>query len=477
MGYDQEKELKARFDNLYNIIIRNTVYGNLTNDETDRLSSIFDQHTALLNIGSYLLEAGINTKFAITDWRRTFPDFIKRRIKDIHDHQIDLLGLTMTSVDYHTVQKTAFEIKKVFPDLKIVVGGCHPSFVAAKILEESPAIDYCVMGPGANSMLMLAQNRDESEIPSLAYRKNGKITVNPKLSKHSEILTFPYPLKYEKALEPFRKFPLARFFSKIGCKMDCYYCCDKVWTSNVFEMNFQAVKEEALTLFHTRDTRYFYINDQDAFSDPESFRPVYRLMSQLRSIDDRLRYSVQVSAHSLNKISEEDLLEIGKSGCNWFQIGLESVDTSLNSKTTQELFEKAVKKVKNTIPETNITAYCIVGLPGDSYEKTMRTMDYVNQLSKKDYITAFRCRIFSPFPATSVYRNPEQYNIVIDDSDWRYFGYDYFGPPRYHYKNWSSEEIFDTYYKAIAYANQIFEDKIEQLGLKDKPFMPFYNVV
>ena len=385
---EHQLTIKDEYDRLFNVVLRNTVFNKLTDSEAERLASTLDQHLALLNIGGHLINHGFFVKFALSDWRRPLEDFIVRRMKEIDEHNINIMGLTMSTPDYPNVRTIANELKKQRPELRIVVGGCHPTFLAEQILKEAPSIDFAAIGPGDSTMIKLASDVPCSEIPGLAYRLNGEIKVNPAQYDPNDFLGFSYPYDYDYALAPYRKFPLARVFSQAGCNLGCYYCADGVWQGKIHKIGITKFRQEIFNLYNSRDSRYYYVHNQDALSQMDHFRKVYPLFAELRKEDKRVHLSLQVTSHSVRKITEEELTELGESGVNWFQIGLESIDPSVNAKTSKELFEKALQKIKKYVPNAFTTVYLLVGLPGDSRDKAMYTMEYVESLSKRDLITA-----------------------------------------------------------------------------------------
>lgn len=473
---NDEKTPKDEYDDLFNRILRNTVFSKLTKSEVNKLSLTFDQHIALLNLGNNLQKKGIFIKYALTDWRRSKDSFVKKRAKDIDEHGIDLIGFTSTTPDYPDVIEIAQAIKKERPNVKIIVGGCHPTFMPQEILKESPMIDYIACGPGDNVLLKLASRVELSEIEGLAYRNNGDIHVNRVKENNPELLGISYPFDYDAALGPGRKFPLARVFSRLGCNKNCHYCADRVWRKQIHEVNIDQLRQEIHNLYHFRGTRYFYLHTEDVLSCVDHFKSVADIFLRLREQDDRVHYSVQVTAAAVNKTSDEDLIALGQTGLNWFQIGLESIDPAVNAKSNPKSFEVALKKLKRCVPHAYTTVYLLTGLPGDSYDLTMKTMEYVEKLSEQDLVTAVFMGIFIPYPATRVYWEQKKYHIKVDDSDWRKFGYVYLTPP-YEYEDWEAEDIYYAYKDALSYACKILEKKVKQLGLDGKAIMPFYDVV
>ena len=73
--------------------------------------------------------------------------------------------------------------KEVNPNILTVMGGPHVTLVPKEFLEEAKNVDVAVMGEGEYAMLEIAQafegKKQLSEILGIAYRQDGKVTVNP----------------------------------------------------------------------------------------------------------------------------------------------------------------------------------------------------------------------------------------------------------------------------------------------------------
>lgn len=475
----ESNTVKYHYDKLMDTITNSTVYDNLTTEEVEKTSLIFDQHLALLTIGARLKQKRIQTEYNLSDWRRNVDNYANKILKDMNSNGGDILGFTSTTVDYPDVCKVAEKIKKEKPETVIVVGGCHPTFMSKRILRECNSFDYCAIGPSSSILEMLALGGDVSSAHGVAFRDNGDVKVNPPIKNggENEYLNFPYPLPYDNALQARKKIPLARIYSRIGCDRGCFYCCDKIWKGNVSKVEYDNFEKELNYLYHKRGSRFFYIGDQDATFDMDHFRKVLKRLNKLKTYDDRVRFSTQNTAHSLQNATDEDLKDMDRAGIRWYQIGLESLDSSINCKTSTELLEKELRRIKKFSPESHISLYLLIGLPGDTYKKSLDTMRYVENLSREGLITMFRLSLFVPYPATAVYWNREKFNIKIDDSDWTRFGCFSFIPPNWEYTNYSAQDIFRTYYDTLELGCEILDDKITTLGIDRDKALPFSELV
>lgn len=66
----------------------------------------------------------------------------------------DLIAVSCYSNQWKIVQEILFKIKKAFPEILNIVGGCHPSFVPEEVISD-PAIDMICIGEGEEALLEL----------------------------------------------------------------------------------------------------------------------------------------------------------------------------------------------------------------------------------------------------------------------------------------------------------------------------------
>jgi len=148
-----------------------------------------------------------------------------------------VLGDILHSYGGFAVQKyfndSARAIKKILPEVKIVVGGLWYSFFGKETLEKNSAIDFVVMGEGELTFndLMDALNKGEedfSNIAGLSSRKNGSIVFGPIRELIKDLDSLPLPA-YD--LFPMDKYvghtywkPFTEIVTSRGCTHGCTFC-------------------------------------------------------------------------------------------------------------------------------------------------------------------------------------------------------------------------------------------------------------
>ena len=157
----------------------------------------------------------------------------------------DLVGINcLFSGTFPDVLEFAKTVKSHSPQLKIAVGGIHPTTFPREILTNVNDIDFVAIGEGEKAMVALAasiETKNEnllSSIKSFAYKdKDGVVRVNRQENYIDDLDSLPMPAwdlidlnKFEMKLDHYYnppKLPIknkAAIFSSRACPLDCNFC-------------------------------------------------------------------------------------------------------------------------------------------------------------------------------------------------------------------------------------------------------------
>ncbi|MFH1776117.1 MAG: radical SAM protein [Candidatus Omnitrophota bacterium] len=154
----------------------------------------------------------------------------KRIIEEIVQTKPDLAAFSVYTSNYIWACEVAREIKKRL-DTKIVFGGVHPTLVPQEVIKQE-TVDFVIRGEGEAAFLVLVRalkdNARLENVPSLFYKKNGRIIEN-KLSPPLENLdALPLPDKELFARDVCFRDDYMITTSR-GCFYNCSYCCESFY--------------------------------------------------------------------------------------------------------------------------------------------------------------------------------------------------------------------------------------------------------
>src|SRR3989339_80661 len=134
----------------------------------------------------------------------------------------DLLGFNIFSNKYRTAYEVINNIKIVFPELIVIIGGPHISCLKSKVLEDCSGLDYGVILEGENALLELCSGKELKDIKNLIFRDNGQIKENEIREFVNDLDTISFP-KYDK-FEMEKYIREKSLVSSRGCPFNCTYC-------------------------------------------------------------------------------------------------------------------------------------------------------------------------------------------------------------------------------------------------------------
>jgi len=183
----------------------------------------------------------------------TINDNMDHILMDIYGQNADILAFSCYIWNISRVLMLIANIKKIRPELKIILGGPEVSFESKELMECNPSIDFIIAGEGEISFPKLLEclhysSDDFSEIEGLYYRDSaGKVITPSKTVAYVEDINgIPSPYTEEMLLS-IGKSKIAYFESSRGCPFSCSYCLSSV-SKGVRFFDMERVKSDIFRL-------------------------------------------------------------------------------------------------------------------------------------------------------------------------------------------------------------------------------------
>jgi anaerobic magnesium-protoporphyrin IX monomethyl ester cyclase len=265
-----------------------------------------------------------------------------------------LVGLSMI-FQYRAPEFLALasNLRQVLPQAHITTGGHWPTFAAADLLRDNPALDSVVRGEGELTLLELMQRLDSPEawhtILGLSFWRDGQIVESPPRPLIADLDSLPFPSR-DTPPEYYLGIGLTPILGSRGCYRDCSFCSiHSFYGASAGPLQrFRSVPnlvDEMEMLYHTRNARFFIFNDD------EWFPPGKMKLTRIDALEKELarrKLDVIMSIKCRADDVEQDLFRrLRDLGVVRAYIGIESGSDhslrTLNKKTTADQNRQALE--------------------------------------------------------------------------------------------------------------------------------------
>jgi radical SAM superfamily enzyme YgiQ (UPF0313 family) len=330
--------------------------------------------------------------------------------RKIEDYQPDVVGITSVTLNYPVASEILKYCKGINGDITTVIGGPHVTFSAVATLTEAPWIDIVVRGEGERTMLDIVNGKRPEDIPGIAYRANGAITLTGERPLIENLDELPPPARH--------LFPLSRYhaldsnYSLVtgrGCPFSCIFCVGS-------KMGGRRVRYRDPKLVLDEIEQGLACGFKDVNIENDHMTVNHRHLYAI--CDEIMRRGLKFNWHAFSRVdtvNPEMMQRMKEAGCSYLCYGVESgnqhiLDT-IKKKITLQKVRDAVKIAKDA--GIDVQAAFILGLPGETGETMMRTLEFAQQLD-----TFYGLHVLAPFPGTEVREKAEEYGIEILTDDW-----------------------------------------------------------
>ncbi len=341
----------------------------------------------------------IETPQAVKDVPRTFsrygvkPEWFLEDLKAVRRPDLILTTCIMTYW-YSGLQETIRWVRKIFPDVPIVLGGVYPTLLPDHAAGQSGA-DEIVSGPG------------EGVLPGIIARYTG-FDLNKKFDPEN-MDGFPYP-----AFDLQHHIAYAPFLTSTGCPFRCAYCASHILAPVRRFRSPESVVAELQYWRNCHGVTDFVLYDDAFLIDPE--RRAVPLMERIIEAELDIRFHTPNALH-IKAITQKAAKLMNLAGFKTIRLGLETASFAdrerLDMKVTRESFERGVKNLKNAgFQKEQIGAYLLAGLPGQNTAAVAESVGIVKQSGITPVIAHY-----SPIPHTALWGDAVKYSRYDLKSD------------------------------------------------------------
>ncbi len=331
----------------------------------------------------------------------------------------DVVGITAMTFTLIDVIQVIRLIKSINPDIKVVLGGPHVHIYPEETIK-IPGVDFLVLGEGEITFKELLENINDAtrlrNVTGLVFKENGKIINTGIRTLNKDLDSLPFPARH---LTPIHKYssliakrsPITTMFTSRGCPYRCTFC-DRPHLGKSFRarsaMNVVDEMEECVKL----GIREFLIYDDTFTIDKQR---VIAICDEIKRRKLNIGWDIR---SRVNNIDKELLKKLKEANCERIHYGVESGNPEilkiLNKGITLEQVRTIFKQTKDA--GISVLAYFMIGCPKETKKEIMETIAFAKEL-KPDFV---HITIFTPFPATEIYKIGLRDGIIEEDF-WKAF--------------------------------------------------------
>ena len=302
-----------------------------------------------------------------------------------------ILVTSLMTYWYPGVQEAISLARKVHPGVPIILGGIYARLCHNHARQNMQA-DRIVT---SNDPVSLLGVLSEFGIPI------------PKLPPDSGHL--PYP-----AFDLLSQIDYICLLTSKGCPYRCKYCASHFLDPQPIHRDPGEVLEEILFWYKDYKVRDFAYYDDALLIDAEKHFAL--LLEKLARHHVGLKFHTPNAVH-VKEITAEIASLMHQTGFQTIRLGLETSDFSLHrnldNKIAEGDFERAVQYLlKAGFAHNEIGAYILMGLPGQSVDSVMETIDFVANTGAMPFLSEY-----SPIPHTALWVKAishSEYNLTSE---------------------------------------------------------------
>lgn len=345
---------------------------------------------------------------------RNFQTCFNETIKAIDNFQPDIIGFQIITTNRNSTYSLIKFIHKNYPEIRQLIGGIHATLMYEQLLKKFPFL-IAVIGEGEITFDELAKELASSgsnlkKIDGIAYVLNGSVvkTNQRKLIENLDELPFP---KHELFFDEDRT--AGCLVTARGCPFNCSFCCLDVLSQRRVRMRSvkNIIEEVELMINKFPRMKGIWIHDDTFFIDN---RRVIEFCDEI--IKRKIKISFTCSGR-MKPLSQEMVYKLEQANFKKVLLGLESGDESILKKCHKMITQvDAINAFKMFAKsKISLTAFLIVGLPGETFETIKETAKFVQKLQKIKYIYYEDCAILTIYPGTEICDLAKKAQVINDD--------------------------------------------------------------
>lgn len=358
------------------------------------------------------LKAYAEPEFHIGLAEYTINDPVMNIVSDLYSKDPDVLGFSCYIWNIEETIKVIKMLKKIKPELIIVLGGPEVTYDTLQWMEKINEVDFIAIGEGESTFKLLlteiSSTQDYSNVSGIAYRRNKEVVLNPQREK-LDLATIPSPYRFPEDFPNLSK-RVVYIETSRGCPFTCQFCLSSIEVG-VRYFNREKIKEDILFLMeHGAKTLKFV---DRTFNISRSYA-----MEMFQFLIDHhypgTVFQFEITADIMRPEVLQFLNDHAPEGLFRFEIGIQSTNDYTNALVKRKQnFEKLTRTVQMVKEGGKIAQHLdlIAGLPEEDYDSFRKTFNDVFAFEPEELQLGF----LKMLRGTGLRREAEKYGYIFED--------------------------------------------------------------
>lgn len=327
------------------------------------------------------------------------------------------VGFTALGCNFHCVANVAAHVKRLRPEVPVLLGGPHATILHAEILARFAAFDVVVRSEAEATIVPLLERlgaRELGDLPGISYRTSGgEVRANPDSPLVADLDGLPVPA--------YDCYPLAelglrtiRVEAGRGCPFSCTFCSTASFFGRSYRLKSAArLLAEMDALHRTYGYTDFKLN-HDLFTVNRK-----KVVEFCEAMLDR-RYTWGCSAR-VDCVDPELLDLMWRAGCRNVYFGIEAGSARMQAVSRKRLDLSLVEPTLDVTARLGMrtTTSFITGYPEEERDDQAATLDLAARYAcRPDGTTTSQLHLLTPEPGTQLmaqYGDRLRYDGYVSD--------------------------------------------------------------
>ncbi len=344
-------------------------------------------------------------------------------LQEVKSWSPDVVGLSLLTPLAPRGYRAIRRLKEEMPDVPVIVGGPHPSFMYEEAI--SNGADIVVRGEGEITTLEVVKTLEArgldreylKKINGIAFRSNGKITLTPPRPPIRNLDELPWPARHLLPMEKYTLFGkpirVAHVMASRGCPYGCIYCTTSYfWGRMVRFRSARNVADEIEYLVDKYNVKYIAFADDELAINKRFIREFVREMKE-RGLD--LPFACGARVDHVNKEFMKFLFD---NNCVTLYFGVESASQRTLDKIGKRITVEQIMKAfqwKKELRGFAVGSF-ILGFPWETIDDMKKTVEFAIKLDP-DYA---QFTALTPYPGTPLFEYAKKHGL-IEDWNWEHY--------------------------------------------------------